>query len=122
MLIKEKHRKVLSKMGKIEKALDYHLHKTDKRKFKEVNDIEDKLISQWQKEFVDLREDILRSIPRGQRKNYRKMLSDHIRESVNHPHHLYPLTIPVNNGERVEAKTAHSALKVVTLVIVVLML
>lgn len=122
MLIKEKHRKVLSKMGKIEKALDYHLHKSDKRKSKEIHDIEDRLVAEWQKEFVALREDVLKSVPEGQRKNYRKMLTDHIKESVNHPHHLYPLTIPINEKSAVGAKRAHSALRVVTAAVVALML
>lgn len=120
MLIKEKHRKVLTKMGKIEKALDYHLRKTDKKKSKEIHDIEDKLVAEWQNEFIALREDILKSIPKEQRKNYRQMLSDYIKESINHPHHLYPFTLPVNDKNNIEIKSAHNALKVVTAALVAL--
>ncbi len=120
MLIKEKYRKVLSKMGNIEKSLDYHLKKADKKKSKEIRDIEDRLVLEWQREFIALREEILRSIPVEQRKKYRQMLSDHIKDSINHPHHLYPFTIPVDKRDFAKNRVAHSALKVVTAALIAL--
>ncbi len=91
LLLKEKYRKILAKMGKIESLLDKHLQKEQNKK---EQDIEERLIMEWQKEFIKLQNDVLKNVPVVKRKKYINALRAHIMSAMTHPAHLFPFIFP----------------------------